>query len=123
MSTDPHRVAVLVYDGVKLLDVAGPAEVFGEDRSGKDVDPYSPDHVAPVVSYLASPAAERITGQVFVVYGGMVALLAAPVVEQRFDATASTWDAGDLDKQLGGYFAGRDPSVGFAADSVMQLTV
>ena len=32
------------------------------------------------------PAAERITGQVFVVYGGMVALLAAPVVEQRFDA-------------------------------------
>ncbi|WP_433917690.1 GlxA family transcriptional regulator [Streptomyces canus] len=30
MSTGPHRVAVLVYDGVKLLDVAGPAEVFGE---------------------------------------------------------------------------------------------
>ncbi|MFL5996500.1 MAG: GlxA family transcriptional regulator [Streptomyces sp.] len=30
MSTDPHRVAILVYDGVKLLDVAGPAEVFGE---------------------------------------------------------------------------------------------
>ncbi|MDI9951895.1 GlxA family transcriptional regulator [Rhodococcus sp. IEGM 1305] len=26
----PHRVAVLVYDGVKLLDVAGPAEVFAE---------------------------------------------------------------------------------------------
>jgi transcriptional regulator GlxA family with amidase domain len=30
VSTGPHRVAVLVYDGVKLLDVAGPAEVFGE---------------------------------------------------------------------------------------------
>jgi transcriptional regulator GlxA family with amidase domain len=25
-----HRVAILVYDGVALLDVAGPAEVFGE---------------------------------------------------------------------------------------------
>lgn len=25
-----HQVAILVYDGVKLLDVAGPAEVFGE---------------------------------------------------------------------------------------------
>ncbi|HEX8780947.1 MAG TPA: 3-oxoacyl-ACP reductase, partial [Nocardioides sp.] len=99
------------------------AEVFGEDRSGKDVDPYSPDHVAPVVAYLASPAAERISGQVFVVYGGMVAIVASPVVEQRFDASGSTWDAGDLDKQLGGYFAGRDPSVGFAADSIMQLTV
>ncbi|MFF5406996.1 GlxA family transcriptional regulator [Streptomyces misionensis] len=30
MSPGTHRVAVLVYDGVKLLDVAGPAEVFGE---------------------------------------------------------------------------------------------
>ncbi|MFE7859298.1 DJ-1/PfpI family protein [Streptomyces sp. NPDC057403] len=26
----PHRVAILVYDGVKLLDDVGPAEVFGE---------------------------------------------------------------------------------------------
>ncbi|MFB7777945.1 GlxA family transcriptional regulator [Streptomyces bauhiniae] len=30
MGTDTHRVAVLVYDGVKMLDVAGPADVFGE---------------------------------------------------------------------------------------------
>jgi transcriptional regulator GlxA family with amidase domain len=28
--TRPHRVAILVYDQVKLLDVAGPAEVFAE---------------------------------------------------------------------------------------------
>ncbi|MEV6741710.1 GlxA family transcriptional regulator [Streptomyces sp. NPDC051104] len=31
MSSDmQHRVAMLVYDGVKLLDVAGPADVFAE---------------------------------------------------------------------------------------------
>ena len=53
----------------------------------------------------------------------MVAVLAAPVVEQRFDATGATWDAEDLSRQLGGFFAGRDPSVGFAADAVMQLSV
>jgi len=96
--------------------------VFGEDESGKSIDPLSPEHVAPLVAYLASPAADRITGQVFVVYGGMVALLAAPVVEQRFDTTGDVFDVAELDATVGGYFADRDPSVGFAADSVMKLT-
>ncbi|WP_370289575.1 3-oxoacyl-ACP reductase [Nocardioides sp.] len=99
------------------------AEVFGEDTSGRTVDPYSPEHVAPLVAYLASPAAARITGQVMVVYGGMVAVVAAPVVAERFDASGDVWTPDDLDKQLGGWFADRDPSIGFAADAIMQLSV
>jgi 3-oxoacyl-[acyl-carrier protein] reductase len=98
------------------------AGVFGEDSSGQEIDPLSPDHVAPLVAYLAAPASDRINGQVFVVYGGMVALIAAPVVEQQFDASGSTWDLADLDKQVGSYFADRDPAICFAADSVFKLT-
>jgi transcriptional regulator GlxA family with amidase domain len=36
-ATGPRRVAIFVYDGVTLLDVAGPAEVFKEaNRAGAD---------------------------------------------------------------------------------------
>jgi 3-oxoacyl-[acyl-carrier protein] reductase len=97
------------------------ADVFGEDESGQAVDPYSPEHVAPLVAYLASPASARISGQVFVVYGGMVALLAAPTVDQRFDTESDVWSLDELDRTLGGFFADRDPELSFAADSIMKL--
>lgn len=67
-------------------------------------DPWSVDHVAEFVTYLVSPAADAISGQVFIVYGGRVGLLAPPTVERRFDSVS----------ELGEYFADRDPQWTFA---------
>jgi len=66
------------------------ADTFGAAPQ-EGPDPLSTEHVAPLVAYLAGPAAHAISGQVFVVHGGMVALLAPPTVEQRFDADATGW--------------------------------
>jgi 3-oxoacyl-[acyl-carrier protein] reductase len=97
------------------------AEVFGEAPTDEP-DPLSVDHVVPLVTYLASPAAERISGQVFVAYGSMVALASAPGVDKRFDASGPTWTVEDLDGALGSYFADRDPSVSFVASEFYALS-
>jgi hypothetical protein len=95
------------------------AQVFGEAPEG--TDPLSVDHVAPLVAYLASPASEAVNGQVFVAYGGMVALATAPGLEARFDATGDTWTTEELADAVGAHFATRDPSLTFAADAFMKL--
>src|ERR1700761_5125298 len=61
------------------------ADVFGAAPDG-DVDPLSPEHVVSRVQFLSSPAAERVNGQVFIVYGPQVTLVSAPVAEQKFSA-------------------------------------
>jgi 3-oxoacyl-[acyl-carrier protein] reductase len=96
------------------------AGVFGE-APADGPDPLSTGHVAPVVAYLASPAAGAISGQVFVVHGGKVALLAPPAVERRFDAPGGAWTTESLDASLGGYFADRDPEQMFASVEVLSL--
>jgi 3-oxoacyl-[acyl-carrier protein] reductase len=100
------------------------AGVFGEDAPGSGLDPLSVEHVAPLVTYLASPAADRISGQVFIVYGGMVALMAPPTVEQRFDVPQAgrPWELAQLEASLGGYFADREPDRTFAATDVFKLS-
>ncbi|MFD6071905.1 3-oxoacyl-ACP reductase [Amycolatopsis lurida] len=94
--------------------------VFGADAP-EGIDPLSVDHVAPFVSFLCSPEADRVNGQVFLVYGGMVALMRPPSVEQRFDTVNGTWTADELATSVGGYFADRDPERMFSASEIMSL--
>ncbi|GAA2343169.1 3-oxoacyl-ACP reductase [Saccharopolyspora halophila] len=96
------------------------AHTFGEAPEG-GVDPLSVEHVAPLVTYLAGPSARAISGQVFVVHSGVVALLAPPAVEQRFETDGPLWTQQELEKGLGDYFADRDPDRTFAATDVLSI--
>ncbi|MFE9831356.1 3-oxoacyl-ACP reductase [Streptomyces halstedii] len=98
------------------------AEAFGEGVSAPGgLDIMAPERVAALVAHLASPAADEINGQVFVVYGDMVALLAPPTVEHKFTAADGAFTPEELERQLTPYFAGRDPYRGYAAYSVAGL--
>ncbi|MEU7783451.1 3-oxoacyl-ACP reductase [Amycolatopsis sp. NPDC049159] len=86
--------------------------VFGA-APAEGADPLSVEHVAPFVAYLASPAAEHVNGQVFVVHGGTVSLVEAPRIERR-------WGLDELETSVSAFFAERDPGRMFAATEILE---
>jgi len=97
------------------------ADVFGEAPSvgAGQIDPLSPEHVVSLVRFLASPAAADVNGQVFIVYGPTVTLVAAPTAEHRFHADGDAWDPGALSTAMHDYFADRDPEKSFGIIGLM----
>jgi NAD(P)-dependent dehydrogenase (short-subunit alcohol dehydrogenase family) len=98
------------------------ADVFGEspELAEGQIDPLSPEHVVNLVRFLASPASRDVNGQLFIVYGPTVTLVAAPTAEHRFSAESDAWDPSDLSKTLQNYFADRDPDRNFSATALMS---
>ncbi|MEU6603769.1 3-oxoacyl-ACP reductase [Streptomyces shenzhenensis] len=85
------------------------------------LDPLAPEHVAPLVGYLAAPAAERVNGQLFVVHGGMVAIVERPRVQAKFDSKQDTFSHAELDALLTPHYATRPPGETFAATEILGL--
>lgn len=98
------------------------AETFGAapELGSGEVDPLSPDHVVTLVRFLASPASDGVNGQVFVVYGPSIGLVAAPVLEHKFVASGEAWTPDGLGAALGGYFADRDPNRMFSSVGLLD---
>ncbi|BBY94092.1 3-oxoacyl-ACP reductase [Mycobacterium gallinarum] len=98
------------------------ADVFGEapELTEGQIDSLSPEHVVTLVQFLASPAAEGVNGQLFIVYGPTVTLLAAPTVEAQFSALGDAWKPTDLSITLRDYFAERGSDANFAATDIMN---
>jgi NAD(P)-dependent dehydrogenase (short-subunit alcohol dehydrogenase family) len=90
------------------------------------VDPLAPRHVAPLVVYLASPAAAGINGEVFVVHGGVAAVMAPPSVRAAVHAAAhgspdGMWTLESVARALGPLFGPEPPAVGFACEDTLAL--
>ena len=86
------------------------------------VDPLAPEHVAPLVVYLASPAAEAITGEVFVVHGGVAAVMEPPRIRATFQAA----EHGSADgmwtlESVGRALAGLSSGAGFMCEDTLAL--
>jgi NAD(P)-dependent dehydrogenase (short-subunit alcohol dehydrogenase family) len=87
-----------------------------------DNDPLAPEHVAPLVTYLAGPAGERINGEVFVVHGGLVALMAPPTVRASFRAEGGqSWSPAGLHGVLEKLFPHDEPQPGFVCEETLPL--
>ncbi|MFF8531051.1 3-oxoacyl-ACP reductase [Streptomyces sp. NPDC015532] len=97
-------------------------DVFaGLGRPDEGLDPLAPEHVAPLVGYLASPAAGHVNGQLLVVHGGMVAVVERPRVAAKFDSKQDTFSHDELDALLTPYYAQRPSGETFAATEVLGL--
>ena len=100
--------------------------LMSEPEEGQP-DPLAPEHVVPLVAYLSSPAAAGINGEVFVVHGGVAALMAAPSV--RAVARASEhgspdgmWTLDSIEAALRPLFSETEPAgKGFACDETADL--
>ncbi|MFD9791192.1 3-oxoacyl-ACP reductase [Streptomyces sp. NPDC059070] len=93
---------------------------FQEPGEGQ-LDPLAPEHVAPLVGYLASPAAGHVNGQLMVVHGGMVAIVERPRVAAKFDTAKEAFSYEELNGLLSPYYAGRPAHETFAAAEVLGL--
>jgi 3-oxoacyl-[acyl-carrier protein] reductase len=104
------------------------ADLMGAPPEG-EVDPLAPEHVAPLVVYLAGPAGAGINGEVFVVHGGVVAVLEPPRIRATFLAADhgsadGMWTLESVRRALDPVYPGLDsdpPAAGFASEDTMAL--
>jgi len=97
------------------------AGLMGPPPDGS-VDPLAPEHVAPLVVYLASPAAEAVNGEVFVVHGGVAAVMDPPRIRATFQAS----EHGSADgmwslESVGRALAGLSSGAGFLCEDTLAL--
>jgi len=89
------------------MTTTGPvAAIFAKPEEGFDT--FAPENTSPVVGYLASPRAERISGHVFIVWSKEVKVVSRPGIAAVF-GDDDRWTLDSLHDQLGPHFEKLEP--------------
>jgi 3-oxoacyl-[acyl-carrier protein] reductase len=98
--------AIMPRARTRMNDSGLLASMFAKPETGFDV--YAPEHVSPLVGYLASPEAANVSGYVLIVYGKEITLVSAPTLEPVF-STDEHWTTERVAATLGPWFAEHRP--------------
>jgi 3-oxoacyl-[acyl-carrier protein] reductase len=90
----------------RMTDSGMTAQMFAKPEEGFDT--FAPEQVAPLVGYLASPAAERSSGNLFLVWGKAISVLEAPGHAGDFNSDVP-WSYETVDRALTPFFESRQP--------------
>jgi 3-oxoacyl-[acyl-carrier protein] reductase len=79
------------------------AEMFKAPEEGFDL--FNPANVAPLVGYLASPEAAKISGEVMIVWGNQVNILQRPtILPPHVSPTGGKWEVSELHESLSKHY-------------------
>lgn len=92
----------------------------GESVEQEDLEAGGPQHIAPIVAWLASEASAGVTAEIFHTARGGVAIMQQPLVIKQFKKTSGVWSLEELDEVVPQLIAARVANIEAAKD---QTTV
>ena len=90
----------------RMTDTGMTAVIFAKPEEGFDT--FAPEHVAPLVGYLASPASANSSGNVFLVWGKAISVLSHPGHAADF-SSEEPWDYKGVEGVLTPYLKDKRP--------------